>query len=90
MPFGDETFDIVLSSGALHHISHNFDDHERAVREMVRVLKPGGQIVIGDITHMIEATALKMRSMGVECEVKETKNSPFGFEMSVMIGRKAK
>ena len=87
MPFEDAAFDVVLSSGALHHISHDFDDHERAVREMVRVLKPGGKIVIWDITHMVEATALKMKSLGVECEVKPTTSS-LGFEMNMLIGRK--
>jgi arsenite methyltransferase len=87
MPFEDAAFDGVLSSGALHHISHNFDDHERAVREMVRVLKPGGRIVLWDITHMIEATASKMKSLGIECEVKPTINS-LGFEMSLMTGKK--
>lgn len=87
MPFEDAIFDVILSSGALHHISHNFEDHERAVREMVRVLKPGGRIVLWDITHMIEATALKMKSLGVECEVKPTINS-LGFEMSMLLGKK--
>ena len=78
---------MVLSSGALHHISHNFDDHERTVREMARVLKPGGKIIIWDISHMIEATALKMNSLGVKCEVKPTINS-LGFEMSMLTGKK--
>lgn len=87
MPFEDAAFDVVLSSGALHHISHNFDDHERAVREMVRVLKPGGKIVLWDITHMIEATAAKMKSLGVECEVRPTTRS-LGFDMSMMVGKK--
>jgi len=88
MPFEDASFDVVLSSGALHHISHNFDDHERAVREIVRVLKPGGKFVIWDITHMVEATAQKMRSMGIECEVRPT-NRTLGFDMSVVSGRKS-
>src|SRR5688500_12261921 len=83
MPFEDSSFDVVMSSGALHHISHNFDDHERAVREMVRVLKPDGKIVIWDITHMVEATAQKMRSLGIECEVKPT-SSTLGFDMSIV------
>lgn len=87
MSFEDAAFDVVLSSGALHHISHNFDDHERAVREMARVLKPGGRIIIWDITHMIEATALKIKSLGVECEVRPTINS-LGFDMSILIGKK--
>jgi SAM-dependent methyltransferase len=88
MPFENSTFDVVLSSGALHHISQNFDDHERTVCEMVRVLKPGGRIVIWDITHMIEATASKMKSLDVECEVRPTINS-FGFEMSMLVGEKS-
>ena len=88
MPFEDASFDVVLSSGALHHISHNFDDHERAVREIVRVLKPGGKFVIWDITHMVEATAQKMRSMGIECEVRST-NRTLGFDMSMVSGRKS-
>ena len=87
MPFEDAAFDVVLSSGALHHISQNFEDHERAVREMVRVLKPGGKIVLWDITHMIEATASKMKSLGLACEVKPTTNS-LGFEMSMLLGKK--
>jgi len=87
MPFEDASFDVVMSSGALHHISHNFDDHERAVREMVRVLRPGGRIVIWDITHMVDATAQKMRSLGIECEVRST-NRTLGFDMSVVNGRK--
>ena len=87
MPFEDAAFDVILSSGALHHISHNFDDHERAVREMARVLKPGGKILLWDITHMIEATAAKMKSLDVECEVKPTMNS-LGFDMSMLIGKK--
>jgi SAM-dependent methyltransferase len=87
MPFEDATFDVVMSSGALHHISRSFEDHERTVREIVRVLKPDGRIVIWDITHMIEATAAKMKSLGIECEVKPTTRS-LGFDMSMMLGKK--
>ena len=55
---------------------------------MIRVLKPGGQIVIWDITHMIEATASKMRQAGLKCEITEG-DSFLGFEMSLMFGQKA-
>ena len=87
MPFAEGTFDVVLSSGALHHISHNFEDHDRAVREMARVLKPGGKIVLWDITHMIEATAAKLDTLGVTCEVRPTVRS-MRFDMSLLTGRK--
>lgn len=43
LPFADASFDRVLSLFALLHFPHP----ERAVAEMVRTVKPGGQIVIG-------------------------------------------
>ncbi|NFV81547.1 class I SAM-dependent methyltransferase [Magnetospirillum aberrantis] len=42
LPFADATFDIVYSNGVLHHTY----DTERAIAEVHRVLKPGGQAVI--------------------------------------------
>jgi ubiquinone/menaquinone biosynthesis C-methylase UbiE len=38
LPFDDEEFDIVFSNGVLHHTT----DWEQGVREMLRVMKPGG------------------------------------------------
>ena len=45
--YPDSFFDAVISSNALHTLD---DDHERerALREMLRVLKPGGRVVIFD------------------------------------------
>ena len=42
LPFADNTFDIVYSNGVLHHTP----DTQKAVDEVKRVLKPGGQAVI--------------------------------------------
>jgi len=42
LPFADGTFDIVYSNGVLHHTL----DTARAIGEVYRVLKPGGQAVI--------------------------------------------
>ena len=44
MPFGDGTFDAVLSNGGFNH----FNDPEAALREMARVAKPGAPVVIAD------------------------------------------
>ncbi len=42
LDFADASFDLVYSHGVLHHTP----DTERAVREVHRVLKPGGRAVI--------------------------------------------
>lgn len=43
LPFGDASFDAIYSMGTIEH----FDETEQAVREMARVLKPGGRAIIG-------------------------------------------
>ena len=90
LPFGDAVFDVIVSSGALHHISRDRSEHEQAIHEILRVLKPGGKIALMDISHMIEGYAASMKTKGVSSDVNKTVQSPFGFEMSVMIGRKDK
>ncbi len=42
LPYDDDTFDLVFGHAVLHHIP----DVELALREMLRVLKPGGRLVI--------------------------------------------
>jgi SAM-dependent methyltransferase len=43
LPFADASFDAIYSMGTIEH----FDETERAVGEMARVLKPGGRAIIG-------------------------------------------
>ncbi len=44
LPFPSETFDIVTCHKALHH----FPNAQKALKEMHRVAKHGGRVVIGD------------------------------------------
>jgi arsenite methyltransferase len=48
LPFGDETFDVVLSSLAIHNLKGRAA-RNRALEEAVRVLRPGGRLMIADI-----------------------------------------
>ena len=50
LPFLDESFDVVLSSFAIHNI-YDPVGRENAIREIHRVLKPGGQLVLAGIRH---------------------------------------
>jgi SAM-dependent methyltransferase len=43
LPFRDASFDAIYSMGTIEH----FDETERAVDEIVRVLKPGGCAIVG-------------------------------------------
>ncbi len=42
LPYPDNTFDVVLSHEVIEHVA----DDRRAVAEMVRVLRPGGRILL--------------------------------------------
>ncbi len=43
LPFSDETFDAVVSVGAVEY----FSDPEKALKEMTRVAKHGGRVIVG-------------------------------------------
>lgn len=45
LPVEDDTADVVISNGVFNLVP----DKQRAVKEMARVLKPGGRLQIGDI-----------------------------------------
>lgn len=83
MPFDDGSFDVVLSSWALHHIARGREDFDAAAAEMLRVLAPGGTMVILDTAHMIEAIAGRMERAGLATRIEE---APYG--QQIVVGRR--
>ncbi len=47
--YDDETFDVVISTEAFHH----YPNPENAVKEMTRVLKKGGELIITDPDFLV-------------------------------------
>jgi SAM-dependent methyltransferase len=64
LPLEDGSFDVVLSSLALHNI-HDREEREAALRELTRVLKPGGRLTIVDIWDT-DGYAQVLREGGME------------------------
>jgi len=67
IPFPDQTFDIVASTYTIHHIT---DDAKRlSIKEMKRVLKPNGRIIIGDV--MFKNAADKARALAENPDLED-------------------
>ncbi len=66
--FGDEAFDVVVSSFVFHHLPP--DVRYRALREIARVTKPGGRVLITD--QRTGELAAMLRDLGM-IEVAERK-----------------
>jgi SAM-dependent methyltransferase len=67
LPYPDATFDLVVSSLAIHNIRSNAD-RKRAIVEGFRVLKPGGRMVVADIraTAIYEGALRTLSASNVE------------------------
>jgi ubiquinone/menaquinone biosynthesis C-methylase UbiE len=74
LQFADASFDVVISGLALHNI-YNGEERAKAVREIARVLKPGGHVAIVDIEHTADYERI-LRESGV-ADVKRVPSGPW-------------
>jgi ubiquinone/menaquinone biosynthesis C-methylase UbiE len=56
LPFPDASFDVVTSALAIHNID-SLQGRCRALDEAIRVLRPGGQLLIADLSPMTKKYA---------------------------------
>ena len=88
IPFADNTFDVVVSSLAIHNIPGT-EGRRRAISEVLRVLKPGGRFAILDFQHVREYAETFERCGALEVQVVGPHWLMFP-PVRIVTGRKAK
>ncbi|HCI78547.1 MAG TPA: SAM-dependent methyltransferase, partial [Ktedonobacter sp.] len=80
LPFPDQSFDVVLTTLMMHHLPDSLK--RQGLSEIVRVLKPGGRLVIADFTHRKErqGQAARFHAGGSRVEDLAALVSAAGFE----------
>lgn len=73
LPFPDGSFDVVVSSLALHNIP-TAEGRTQAIHEALRVLKPGGQLALADFRFTSDY-ARELRAAGI-ADVVESSLGP--------------
>ncbi|MFX5747261.1 class I SAM-dependent methyltransferase, partial [Acinetobacter baumannii] len=87
LSFDDATFDVVVSMLCIHNIDGE-PGRARALDEMVRVLRPGGAIVLADLAG-IDSYAKHLRGVGLEVETTGIARGTFPFQR-LLVARKAR
>jgi arsenite methyltransferase len=63
LPLADASFDVILSNVAIHNIK-DAKQRKKAIDEAVRVLRPGGRLMIADI-FAVRTYSERLRSLGM-------------------------
>jgi ubiquinone/menaquinone biosynthesis C-methylase UbiE/uncharacterized protein YbaR (Trm112 family) len=82
LPFSDGVFDVVFFCGALHHFAH----FEHVLRQVYRVLKPGGRIIAaGEPAISIFFNEAKLQATFEETEegLVERRPTPYQYKKAL-------
>lgn len=78
LPYADETFDAAYLTAVLGEIP----DQDAALRELARVLKPGGRLVVGELfgdPHWVNPSKLRSRGEAAGLRFERRSGSPLGY-----------
>jgi ubiquinone/menaquinone biosynthesis C-methylase UbiE len=78
MPFADATFDGAYLATVLGEIP----DRDAALRELARVVRPGGRVVFGELfgdPHMVTTRVLRREAEAAGLRFERRHGPPFGF-----------
>jgi len=78
MPYGDATFDGAYLATVLGEVP----DRSAALRELRRVVRPGGRVVFGELfgdPHMVTERALRREAEAAGLRFERRVGPPFGF-----------
>lgn len=78
LPYPDESFDGAFTVTVLGEVP----DPDRALRELARVLKPSGRLVVGEVIgdpHMVTFGSLRERAPRAGLAIKRRLGGPLGY-----------
>jgi arsenite methyltransferase len=65
LPLPDASVDVVVSALCLHNLPEPAD-RRRALEEALRVLRPGGRLLVSDLAHVDDEYAPQLREHGLQ------------------------